>query len=65
MSSLVVVATTSKGAVNRFSQPSLTAAMNIKDFLQQTGDYSTVAIYDLPRSGEPLKQWSALDDAPR
>lgn len=65
MRSLVVVATTSERAVNRFSQPSLTEARNLKDFLEQTGEYSTVAIFELEKSVGPLRQWAELEESPR
>jgi len=62
MRSLVVVATTSDSAVNRFPQASLTEARNLKDFLEQTGEYCAVAIYELEKSIGPLRQWAELEE---
>ena len=65
MRSLAVVATTSGGAVNKFPQASLTEARNLKDFLEQTGEYRTVAVYELEKSIGPLRQWAELEESPR
>ena len=65
MRSLVVVATTSQRGVNRFPQGTLIQARNLKDFLEQTGDYATVAIFELEKSVGPLRQWAELDESPR
>ena len=65
MRSLVVVATTSQHAINRFPQSSLVEARNLKDFLEQTGDYGSVAIYELEKSLGPLRQWAELEESPR
>ncbi|MGH9919581.1 MAG: hypothetical protein ACRD6W_12045 [Nitrososphaerales archaeon] len=65
MRSLVVVATTAGGGVNRFPQPSLVEARNLKDFLEQTGDYRSVAIFELEKSLGPLKQWGELEESSR
>jgi hypothetical protein len=65
MRSLVVVATTSGSAVNRFTQGSLIEARNLKDFLEQTGEYRTVAIFELEKSVGPLRQWAELQESPR
>ena len=64
MRTLLVVATTSQHAVNRFPQPSLAEALNLKDFLVETGEYKTVAIYELEKSAGPLQQWSELEESP-
>jgi hypothetical protein len=62
MRSLVVVATTVGRAVNRFPQPSIVEARNLKDFLEQTGEYASVAIFELEKSLGPLRQWSELEE---
>jgi len=62
MRSLVVVAATSLGAVNRFPKTSLAEARNLKDFLEQTGEYATVTLYELEKSFGPLMQWSELEE---
>jgi len=65
MRSLVVVATTAARAVNRFPQASLVEARNMKDFLEQTGEYASVSIFELEKSLGPLKQWAELEENPR
>ena len=63
MRQLVVVATTSGGAVNRFAQDSLTGARNLKDFLEQTGEYKAVSLYELEKSVGPFRQWAQLEES--
>jgi hypothetical protein len=65
MRSLAVVATTSEGVVNKFMQASLTEARNLKDFLEQTGEYRNVALYELEKSIGPMTQWAELEESPR
>jgi hypothetical protein len=65
MRRLVVVAATRAGSVNRFPEDSLTKARNLKDFLEQTGEYSTVTIYELEKTLGPLQQWAELEENPR
>jgi hypothetical protein len=65
MRRLVVVATTHDSSVNRFRKASLMEARNLKDFLEQTGDYSTVAIYELEKTVGPLQQWRELEENSR
>jgi|HubBroStandDraft_1064217.scaffolds.fasta_scaffold306660_2 hypothetical protein len=65
MRSLVVVATTPGRAPNRFPQASLTEARNLKDFLEQTGEYGTVAIFELEKSIGPFRQWAELEESSR
>ncbi len=62
MRSLVVVATTSAGAVNKFPKSSLTEARNLKDFLEQTGEYASVDLYELEKSLGPMSQWAKLEE---
>lgn len=64
MRSLIVVARTVSRGVNRFPQASLTQARNMKDFLEQTGEYSAVAVYELEKSLGPLRQWAELEESP-
>jgi hypothetical protein len=65
MRSLVVVATTSGSAVNRFPQASLIEPRNLKDFLERTGEYGTVAIFELEKSIGHLRQWAELEESCR
>ena len=65
MRSLVVVATAGEGTVNRFPQASLREARNLKDFLEQTGEFRAVKIYELEKSIGPLRQWAELQETPQ
>ncbi len=65
MRRLVVVATTRAALVNRFPKDSLSEARNLKDFLEQTGEYSTVKIYELEKTLGPLQQWAELEECAR
>lgn len=65
MRSLLVVGTSSDCAVNRFPQGSMTEARNLKDFLQQTGEYESVSIYELEKSVGPIRQWAELQESCR
>jgi hypothetical protein len=65
MRRLVVVATMRAASVNRFQEGTLTEARNLKDFLEQTGEYTTVTIYELEKTLGPLQQWAELEDNPR
>jgi hypothetical protein len=61
MRHLAVVATTRGAQVNRFSKDSLLEARNLRDFLEQTGEYSKVTIYELEKTLGPLQQWAELE----
>ena len=65
MRSLVVVGTTDRQSVNRFAQSTLLEARNLKDFLEQTGDYERVSIYELEKSMGPMTQWGELEENTR
>lgn len=65
MRSLVVVATTHHESVNRFPQPSLLEAKNLKAFLEQTGEYERVSIYELEESPGPIQKWAELEEDAR
>ncbi len=63
MRSLVVVGVAPDRAVNRFHQASLLEARNLRDFLEQTGDYESVGIYELEKSEGPMTQWAELQES--
>ena len=64
MRSLVVVAITHLHSANRFHQSSLLEAKNLQDFLEQTGQYEKVSIFELEASQGPIKQWGELEEDP-
>jgi len=62
MRSLVVVATSERG-VNRFTKHSLMEALNLKDFLEETGEFVCVTIYELENPSGPIQQWAELEQS--
>ncbi len=60
---LVVAKSTSK--FNKFAQASLLGALNIRDFLEQTGEYDEVAIFQLKGAEGPLKEWVVVNEIDR
>ncbi|MDA4116744.1 MAG: hypothetical protein OK455_00170 [Thaumarchaeota archaeon] len=62
MRSLAVVATTLNGKIDRFAQGSLREARNLKDFLEQTGEFKTVTIYESEKTIGPLTEWVELKE---
>jgi hypothetical protein len=67
MTNLLVVGIRAKDSVNTFAAESFLEARNLRDYLEETGDYKTVAIYlwdgarDLPVVGAELEM-SRLED---
>jgi hypothetical protein len=61
---LLVVAQ-KKSAINKFEQSSLSRAINIRDFLEQTGEYDEVTIFQLHSIDGPMKQWVKLNEPER
>jgi hypothetical protein len=57
---LVVARNTSK--LNKFSQDSLQGALNLRDFLEQTGEYDAVTIFQLRSVDGAMKEWVALSE---
>jgi hypothetical protein len=49
-------------ALDKFEQASLQCAYNIKDFLEQTGQYEEVSIFQLHSTDGPLKEWVKLNE---
>ena len=48
--------------LNKFEQDSLLRAINLKDFLEQTGQYSDVSIYQLRPTDGGRTEWAKLDE---
>jgi hypothetical protein len=57
--SILVVARNGE-LVNRFGQGSMLEALNIKDFLEDTGDYQEVAVFQLLPTTGHSKEWVKL-----
>jgi len=62
MRRLVVVAKRNDSSVNKFPAESLREARNLRDFLEETRDYSTVSIYELEQTMGPMQQWTELPE---
>ena len=62
MRSLIVVAATIAGTINKFPLNTFTEARNLKDFLEQIGEYGSVDIYEQEKSLGPIKQWAKLEE---
>ena len=46
--------------VSNFEQSSLLGAINIRDFLEQTGEFEEVAIFQLRPNEGATKEWVSL-----
>ncbi len=62
MRSLAVVATTSEGNIYKFMQGSLREARNLRDFLEQTGEFRTVGIFESETFMGSLDDWVELKE---
>jgi hypothetical protein len=58
----ILVVARGKAAFNKFEQSSLQRALNLKDFLEETGEYEEVSIFQLSSIQGPLKEWVKLDE---
>ncbi len=63
MRSLAVVATSAR-CLNRFSTRGLVEALNLKDFLEETGEFASVSIYEQEASGGRAGEWAELQSSP-
>jgi len=57
MTSSIMVVAKSDFFVNKFEQPSLRNALNLKDFLEQTGDYDRVSLFQRADDFRPVGEW--------
>jgi hypothetical protein len=57
----ILVVARSKSALNKFEQDSLQSAFNTKDFLEETGEYEDVSIFQLRSSAGPMHEWVKLE----
>ena len=55
MNPRILVVATGSSALNKFEQNSLQRAYNIRDFLEQTGEYDEVSIFQLRSAEGPLR----------
>jgi hypothetical protein len=62
MNPLILVVARSSSALNKFEQSSLQRAFNIKDFLEETGEYDEVSIFQLCSTDGPLREWVKLNE---
>ena len=57
---LVVARSTSRSC--RFEKSSLREAINLKDFLEQTGEFEGVEIFQLRSAEGPTKEWVSMKE---
>lgn len=62
MTPRILVVGKSGSTLDKFEQTSLQSAFNIKDFLEQTGDYEEVSIFQHSPSDGPLREWVKLGE---
>ena len=62
MNPRTLVVARSKSALNKFEQSSLQSAFNTKDFLEETGEYDEVSIFQLCSSQGPVREWVELNE---
>lgn len=53
----ILVVAKNSSVVNKFEQRSLQCALNLKDFLEQTGDYKQVSIFQRVGAFGPMGEW--------
>lgn len=57
MGTQILVVAKGDTVVNKFEQTSIQAALNLKDFLEETGDYKQVLIFQRAGSVGPTGEW--------
>ena len=62
MNPRILVVGRSGSTLNKFEQTSLQSAFNIKDFLEQTGDYEEVSIFQHSSGEGPVREWVKLGE---
>jgi hypothetical protein len=62
MKPVLLVVARGSSALNKFEQRSLQEAMNTRDFLEQTGEFEEVSIFQLLSTQGPMKEWVKLGD---
>jgi len=62
MNPRILVVARSRSALNKFEQTSMQRAFNTKDFLEQTGDYDEVSIFQLSSTDGPMREWVKLNE---
>lgn len=62
MRPLIMVIAKSDSVLNKFGQESLREAVNTKDFLEQTGEYTEVSIFQLLSTDGLMTEWVKLKE---
>ena len=62
MSQSLLVVAKGSSKLNRFEQNSFQGAINIRDFLEQTGEYDEVTIFQLRSTEGMMKEWVAINE---
>jgi hypothetical protein len=56
----LLVTATNGSIINKFEKRSIQEAYNLKDFLEQTGEYKRVTIYQLEKELGPIREWTEI-----
>ena len=62
MAQTLLVVAKSRSKINKFEQGSFRGAINLRDFLEQTGEFDEVTIFQLRSNQGPMKEWVALTE---
>jgi len=57
----ILVVAKSALTVNKFKQQSIQGALNLKDFLEQTGEYEEVSIFQRVGAFGPMGEWVEME----
>ena len=60
MTQPLLVLAKSRSSSSKFEQDSLVGAVNLKDFLEQTGEFDEITIFQLKSTEGPTKEWVSL-----
>ena len=62
MTQTLLVVAKSSSKLNKFEQRSLQGAINLRDFLEQTGEFDEVTIFQLKSLQGPMREWVSLNE---
>jgi hypothetical protein len=57
----ILVVARGGSVVNKFEQHSLQGALNLKDFLEQTGEYKEVLMFQRVGAFGPMGEWVEIE----
>ncbi len=65
MTQPLLVVAKGRSKFSRFEKGSLREAVNLRDFLEQTGEFDAVEIFQLRSVEGPMKEWVSLKEIER